>query len=479
MMLQPMSKPGSHRRSVRRMMWIAAVWSALGAATASAAAAANTVTPPRPTATPGNTAATAVADDTASTLSINLPDVTVTDHNGKPQRFVTDLIKGRSVAVNFIFTSCTSICTPLGATFKGMQDELARRGVGTSTRSTKDVHLISVSVDPLNDTPEELTRYARKFDAAPGWTLVTGSRKSIDAILRAFGVTPGADPNDHSPMVYLGHEPSGRWTRAYGLGEPAVLTRRLIGLATSSSSRSTTSTIGATIGGATGSPTSGPTSAPPGGSTRTIASAAGSTNNVRPVAAAAATAAGDSAPDELAPVRKLAAGQAANASVQSAASGSSGVSYFTNLPLVSQDRPRLRFYDDLVRGKIVLINSFYASCADVCSPVSFNLANAQKLLDEQLDTPVQLVSISTDPVADTPELLRDYAKRHGARPGWSFVTGKKENVDWVLHKLGLYNEDKTQHSAILWIGNERSGAWLKLHALAPPEAIVAAVRKIL
>ncbi len=474
MIVQPMFQLDSHQRSVRRVMWIAALWSALSAGAAAEVAAAEAATPPSPVAKATTTAkAATTADDTGSTLSIKLPDVTVLDHNGKPQRFLTDLIKGRSVAVNFIFTSCTSICTPLGATFKGMQDELARRGVGTSARSTKDVHLISVSVDPLNDTPEELTRYARKFDAAPGWTLVTGSRKSIDAILRAFGVTPGADPNDHSPMVYLGHEPSGRWTRAYGLGEPAVLTRRLIGLATSTS----TSTIGGTIG----SSTSGPTSAPPGGSTRTIGStsAAGSTNNVRPAAAAAATAAGGSAPDELAPVRKLAAGQAATASVQSAASGSSGASYFTNLPLVSQDRPRLRFYDDLVRGKIVLINSFYASCADVCSPVSFNLANAQKLLDEQLDTPVQIVSISTDPVADTPELLRDYAKRHGAQPGWSFVTGKKENVDWVLHKLGLYNEDKTQHSAILWIGNERSGAWLKLHALAPPEAIVAAVRKIL
>jgi cytochrome oxidase Cu insertion factor (SCO1/SenC/PrrC family) len=379
------------------------------------------------------TAPQAAADDVGSALSIKLPEVTVTDQHGKQRRFVADLVKGRSVAINFIFTSCTSICTPLGATFKGMQDELARRGGG------KDVHLISVSVDPLNDTPEELTKYARKFDAAPGWTLVTGSRKSIDAILRAFGVASGADPNDHSPMVFLGHEPSGRWTRAYGLGEPAVLTRRLMGLATSAA-------------GASQPSTSAPT--------------AKAANGTVPA-------------DDLAPLRKLAAGQAAGASVQNAASASSGASYFTNLPLVSQDRPRLRFYDDLVRGKVVLINSFYASCADVCSPVSFNLAQAQKLLDEQLDTPVQIVSISTDPVSDTPELLREYATRHGARPGWSFVTGKKENVDWVLHKLGLYNEDKTQHSAILWIGNDRSGAWLKLHALAPPEAIVAAVRKIL
>ena len=452
MTMRPWTRTGLAWRSLRRRVLVAAALTALTAVPAGTVGAAEGVARPQPA-----VAATgpATAADTGSSMSIKLPDVMVTDQNGKPQRFLTDLIKGRSVAVNFIFTSCTSICTPLGATFKGMQDELARRGASAG----KDVHLISVSVDPLNDTPEELGKYARKFDAAPGWTLVTGSRKSIDAILRAFGVANGADPNDHSPMVYLGHEPSGRWTRAYGLGEPAVLTRRLIGLATGTT---TSSAPGATS--ATGSATD----------------SASTSKSLEPASGAGAKAAtGSTPPDDLAPLRKLAAGQAATASVQNAASASSGVSYFTNLPLVSQDRPRLRFYDDLVRGRIVLINSFYASCADVCSPVSFNLANAQKLLDEQLGTPVQIVSISTDPVADTPELLRDYASRHGARPGWSFVTGKKENVDWVLHKLGLYNEDKTQHSAILWIGNDRSGAWLKLHALAPPEAIVAAVRKIL
>lgn len=360
------------------------------------------------------------------TLRLNLPDVQVLDQNGKRRSFYRDLVAGRTVAVNFIFTSCTSICSPLSATFKAMQTEVARQAGG-------DVHFISVSVDPLSDTPEELNKFARKFEAGPGWTFVTGSRKSIDAILKAYDVSAG-DPNDHSPMIYLGHEPSKRWVRTYGLASPQQLVERLTGLSRTASATDTQ---------------------------------AGT-----PVAAESTTA-------QIGAMRQIAAQQATRASVVSAASGTRGADYFTNLPLMTQDRPRVRFYDDLIRGRVVLITSFYTSCKDVCSPVSFNLAKVQELLAQEVDTPVQLVSISTDSGIDTPEVLRDFARRHNAQPGWSFVTGKKENVDWVLHKLGLYNEKPEQHTAVLWVGNDRTGAWLKLHALAPPQAILEAVRKVL
>ncbi len=352
-----------------------------------------------------------------STLKVDLPDVVVQDQNGQNRRFFKDLVAGRSVAVNFIFTSCTSICSPLSATFKAMQTELAAR----KPAGSEDVQLISISVDPLTDTPEELRKFGAKFDAGPGWTFVTGSRKNIDALLKAFGVGNG-DPNDHSPMVFLGHEPSKRWVRTYGLASPQKLADRLLSLRQ-------------------------------------------------------ATAAADT-PD-LAPMRQLAAQQASQASSVAAGKGTRGAEYFTNLPLMTQDRPRVRFYDDLIRNRVVLVTSFYTNCRDVCSPVSFNLQKAQALLQAQINIPVQMVSISVDPGIDTPEVLREFAKRHGAKPGWSFVTGKKENIDWVLHKLGLYQEKVEQHTAVLWIGNDRNGQWLKLHALAPPEAIVDAVRKVL
>ena len=378
-------------------------------------------------------AAPAVAPDRAAQIAdatglrVKLPDVEVLDQDGRKRRFGRDLVAGKRVAINFIFTSCTTICSPLSATFKAMDEELRRQ-------SAPDVHFVSVSVDPLTDTPAELRKFARKFDAGANWTFVTGSRASIDAILKAFDVGSGS-PEDHSPMVWLGHEPTQRWVRTYGLASPKLLADRLAGL---------------------------DKPAPK-------ASAAASAQNAPTAEEAAA----------LAQVRQMAGQAAGRAGVQQAAPGTRGAEYFTNLPLVTQDRPRVRFYDDLIRNRVVLITSFYASCKDVCSPVTHNLARVQEALQEDVKTPVQLVSITTDSGFDTPEVLRDYAERHNARPGWAFVTGKKENVDWVLHKLGLYNEKPEQHSAILWVGNDRTGAWLKLHALAPPEAIVAAVRKVL
>jgi cytochrome oxidase Cu insertion factor (SCO1/SenC/PrrC family) len=377
-------------------------------------------------ATPALPIAPSIAAE-AQTLRLNVPDVPVLDQNGKRRSFYRDLVAGRSVAINFIFTSCTSICSPLSATFKAMQTEVARKAGG-------DVHFISVSVDPLSDTPQELSKFAKKFEAGPGWTFVTGSRASIDAILKAYDVSAG-DPNDHSPMIYLGHEPSKRWVRTYGLASPQQLVERLTGLSKVA-------------------PAEG----------KTDAKVAESTANSTP---------------ELGAMRQIAAQQASRASVVSAASGTRGADYFTNLPLMTQDRPRVRFYDDLIRNRVVLITSFYTSCKDVCSPVSFNLAKVQEMLAQEVDTPVQLISISTDSGIDTPEVLRDFARRHNAQPGWSFVTGKPENVNWVLHKLGMYNDKPEQHSAVLWVGNDRTGAWLKLHALAPPQAILEAVRKVL
>ena len=92
---------------------------------------------------------------------------------------------------------------------------------------------------------------------------------------------------------------------------------------------------------------------------------------------------------------------------------------------------------------------------------------------------VVIVSISVDPTVDTPGKLKKYAEGFKAGPGWYFLTGKKENVDWVLHKLGGYVEDKMQHSAILIIGNEATGEWLKTAALKSPAQIAEAVTELL
>jgi cytochrome oxidase Cu insertion factor (SCO1/SenC/PrrC family) len=156
------------------------------------------------------------AENRASISSSRIPDVRVYDENGKELRFYSDLVKGKSVAINFIFTTCTTICPPLTATFRRVQEELKERA--------PDIRLISISVDPTIDTPERLHEFALKFKAGPGWTFVTGDKAEIDLLLRALGAAV-ADKNDHTPMILLGNDPTDYWTRSYGLSSPEVLVR--------------------------------------------------------------------------------------------------------------------------------------------------------------------------------------------------------------------------------------------------------------
>lgn len=146
-----------------------------------------------------------------------IPDTPVYDQDGRKLHFYSDLVKGKTVAINFIFTTCTTICPPLAATFRRIQVDLGSR-VGA------DVRLISISVDPATDVPERLKAFAAKFKAGPGWTFVTGSKPDIDLLLKALGASVG-DKNDHTPMVLVGNDPSSYWTRSYGLAPPAALVK--------------------------------------------------------------------------------------------------------------------------------------------------------------------------------------------------------------------------------------------------------------
>jgi cytochrome oxidase Cu insertion factor (SCO1/SenC/PrrC family) len=140
-----------------------------------------------------------------------IPDVEVLDQDGNALHFYTDLIKDKTVAINFIFTNCTTICPPLAATFARLQKEMGDK-VG------KDVHLISISVDPLTDTPERLKAWGAKFKAGPGWTFVTGEKQEMDKLLNALGAAV-SKREDHTPALIIGNDSKGVWTRTYGLAK--------------------------------------------------------------------------------------------------------------------------------------------------------------------------------------------------------------------------------------------------------------------
>lgn len=154
--------------------------------------------------------------DPGAVSSFRIPDATVQDQNGKSLKFYSDLVKGRVVAVNFVFTTCTAICPSLTATFRRVQQQLQQDSV--------NAQLISISVDPTVDTPERLHAFAEKFKAESGWTFVTGDSSEIDLILKEFGVAV-ANKNEHTPMILIGNDEAGYWTRTYGLSSPAAIVK--------------------------------------------------------------------------------------------------------------------------------------------------------------------------------------------------------------------------------------------------------------
>jgi len=168
---------------------------------------------PAPTPQPSPTP-TQAATENYSFSSMQIPNVRVLDQNGKALDFYSDLVKGQNVAINFIFTTCTTVCPVLTATFRRVQTELEA--------SQSNVKLISISVDPTIDTPERLRDFADKFKAGPGWTFVTGEKSEIDSLLQRLGAGLG-NKNDHTSMVLIGNDPADVWTRTYGLSSPSVL----------------------------------------------------------------------------------------------------------------------------------------------------------------------------------------------------------------------------------------------------------------
>jgi protein SCO1 len=149
-----------------------------------------------------------------ATRAFTVPDLEVTTQAGESRHLYRDLVQGKVVAMNFIFTSCTTVCPTMGATFARVQKMLGEQG--------KDVTLISISIDPANDTPERLAEWSKRLGAKPGWTLVTGNKSDIDAILKSLGLF-SADPAAHTPVVLVANEPEGRWERVDGLATPTAI----------------------------------------------------------------------------------------------------------------------------------------------------------------------------------------------------------------------------------------------------------------
>jgi protein SCO1 len=162
-----------------------------------------------------------------------------------------------------------------------------------------------------------------------------------------------------------------------------------------------------------------------------------------------------------------------------------GAAWFTNVEVKTQDGRTLRFYDDVMKGKILLINFFFTDCDAICPLMTENLVRVQELLGARVGNEIRMVSISLQPEHDTPEVMAAYAKTYGAGPGWMFLTGKKDDIELLRHRLGFVDPDPTQdanleqHIGTVRIANEPMHRWAMSPALLNPAALVRAVNRVI
>lgn len=154
-----------------------------------------------------------------------------------------------------------------------------------------------------------------------------------------------------------------------------------------------------------------------------------------------------------------------------------GANYFPNVELVNHDGRTLRFYDDMIKDKVVMINFMYATCHDACPLETAKLRQVQEALGTRVGREIFIYSISIDPDHDSPAVLREYAQKFKVGPGWQFLTGRLEDIELLRRKLGLYEdgEPRSDHTMNLIVGNEATGQWKQRSSFDNPKVLARVV----
>ncbi|HWL69595.1 MAG TPA: SCO family protein [Geminicoccus sp.] len=166
------------------------------------------------------------------------------------------------------------------------------------------------------------------------------------------------------------------------------------------------------------------------------------------------------------------------------AAGSSKPYGIPDIAVLDQDGREYRFYDDLIRDRVVLINFFFQSCGDTCPLVTENLRAVQDALAGRMDRDIFMYSITLQPHFDRPHILKDYAELWEVKPGWKFLTGESDDIERLRRSLGFasldpeYDLQLDNHTGILRYGNDRLGRWAATASLGRPAWIVKAVTSI-
>jgi protein SCO1 len=156
--------------------------------------------------------------------------------------------------------------------------------------------------------------------------------------------------------------------------------------------------------------------------------------------------------------------------------------HLPNVELVTQDGARVHFYDDLVKDRRVVIQFMFTRCKDICPIITHHLAEVQTLLGGRVGRDIFFYSVTLSPEEDTPKELRAFAKEHGAGPGWTFLTGKPEDILLLRKSLGFFYDDpkedadRNNHSGMIVVGTEPLMRWAMCEGGAKPEWIATVIR---
>ena len=146
--------------------------------------------------------------------------------------------------------------------------------------------------------------------------------------------------------------------------------------------------------------------------------------------------------------------------------------YFTNLELINQDGESVRFFDDVLKDKVVVISFIFTNCEGACPVMTRKLTLVRDQLEGYIGNPIQFVTLSLDPERDTPAAMKEFAKLHKAdHDGWVFLTGSAGNLDAIIKRLGQYTDDIEAHSTLMIAGNVNAAHWMKILPQEPPPGI--------
>lgn len=325
------------------------------------------------------------SEEKPSFTKVNLVDVNLQDQEGKTINFKSDVVGDRIVVINFIYTSCTTQCPLSSQVLASLQNEMR-------IKNSENVHLVSISLDPVTDTPQRLKEYSEKLDSGPGWTWLTGKKSDVIRLLDGLGVY-SPDLISHPPVFLVGDGKNKIWKRINGLPSVDLLLSHIKIL-----------------------------------------------KNVS--------------------YRQIENFQLLRVS-NPVDKHEKARGYFTDLPVITHDGQELKFFTDLLKDKIVLINLFFSGCEKSCPMVHNKLAKLQNELDGYLGRNVFFISVTIDPQPDTQEILARYAESFKPKAGWSFITGNPDDIKTITYRLGQISDNKEAHAPFLMVGDVNKVRWRK------------------